>query len=881
MFFWLRVKTPVKFKFSWPGLSLALTLTLSLGVASVLPLLVLGLISDNVSRTVIQQDVAHYAQAMVSAQGDYLDVLFQEIESLIVNVSGVEEIKTVIDDAASSPDEYTRLATHARIGYILSGYSGIKGLVSLDIFTPGGAHYHVGDTLNVQDINQPLLEKIKDYTRNSDSLVTWVGVEDNANINSSHKKVITASRLFQVVDPNSLKEQQGALLLVNYSTDNLYDHFSGVKLGTGAYFIIVDGQGRLVYHPNRNYIGAAISPNFVQQLATDSAVIDVDGQQMLVTHTHSKVNGWLLVSLTPYKNLTASADTIRNTTVLVLVFSFLFIALMVLWVTRVIVRPITQITELFQRIQTGSYDWNVRLDENRTDEIGKLMRWFNEFLKGLEAKNKAEQELVEAKESAESANRAKSIFLANMSHELRTPLNAILGFSELLARDSTLDHSQRENIETINRSGEHLLGLINDILDLSKIESGRVDVQMNTFDLYRMVEGIGEMFGIRARQKGLKLQVECDPHIPQFVTTDEGKLRQVLINLLGNAIKFTKLGVVALRVTRLDRVVEASADASVDPLENAVERCWLNFTVEDSGVGITAKELVHIFEPFVQLEEGKRLQQGTGLGLAISKQQVELLGGRMEVRSELGVGSMFSFDIPVKAGNGDDVSLANTKVVSISSGQQAPDGGPFRLLIVEDVEVNRRFLMHMLRILGFEAREAVNGQQAMEVWEEWRPHLIFLDLRMPVMDGFEVTRRIKSTPRGKETVIVVLTANAFDEDRTAVMSMGGDDFIRKPVREYQIVLALQTHLGVKFDVEEIAPKPSEADVMALSDQGTSDTLSEEWKQSMRQAVMEADVIAMQNLIHEIEIEMPILSQKLAQLVYNFDYDGIGSLIDMS
>ncbi|MFM8322462.1 MAG: hypothetical protein ACKOC5_16235, partial [Chloroflexota bacterium] len=240
--------------------SIALSLTLVMALASVLPLLVLGLVSDNVSRSVIVQDVTHYDQALVSAQRDYLDVLFQEIESLIVNISGVEEIKTAIDDAASSPDEYTRLATHARIGYILSGYSGVKGLVSLDIFTPGGAHYHVGDTLNVQEINQPLLDSIKAGVGGSESLVTWVGVEDNVNINSTHTKVITAARLFQVINPTSMQEKSGALLLVNYNIEDLYEHFSNLRLGSGAYFIIVDSQGRLVYHPNRAVLGSKISP---------------------------------------------------------------------------------------------------------------------------------------------------------------------------------------------------------------------------------------------------------------------------------------------------------------------------------------------------------------------------------------------------------------------------------------------------------------------------------------------------------------------------------------------------------------------------------------------------------------------------------------------
>jgi len=875
------VKTPVNLKRPWRWNKLALNLTLAVGLASVLPLLVLGLIFDNVSRSVIQQDVAHYAQAMVVAQGDYLDVLFQEIESLIINISGVEEIKTAIDDAASSPDEFTRLATHARIGYILSGYSGIKGLVSLDIFTLGGAHYHVGDTLNVQEINRPLLDAIEEYTIQSDSLVTWVGVEENVNVNSTHTKVLTASRLFQVVDSVSLQEQQGALLLVNYNIDNLYDHFSGIKLQSGAYFIIVDAKGRLVYHPNRAYIGALVSQKFIDQLSQDSAVIVVDDQQMLVTHTRSKVNGWLLASLTPYKNLTASADTIRSTTLMVLAFSFAFIALMVLWVTRVIVRPLTQITELFQRIQNGTFDWRIRLAENRSDEIGELMRWFNEFLNGLEAKNRAEKELVEAKEAAESANRAKSVFLANMSHELRTPLNAILGFSELMARDATMSKAQRENIETINRSGEHLLGLINDILDLSKIESGRVEVQISAFDIYRMLEGIGEMFGVRARQKGLKLLVECDPNVPQFVNTDEGKLRQVLINLLGNAIKFTRVGTITLRVNRKPLAVEGGEGVPHEQQSlSELAQLLLTFEVEDSGVGIHPADLAHIFEPFIQLEEGKRLHQGTGLGLAISKQQVELLGGNMEVESELGSGSRFRFEIPAAVGYMEDISaVPNPEIVRLAPGQLAPDGQPFRLLVVEDVDVNRRFLIHLLRVLGFEAREAVNGQQAMEIWESWHPHLIFLDLRMPVMDGFEVMRRIKSSEPGKQTRIVVLTANAFDEDRSAVMTLGCDDFIRKPVREQQIVLALQNQLNLKFEVETRAADPSSQPALTVIETGMPQALPDEWKARMRQAVLEADVLAMQSLAGELERENPALSKKIAHLVYNFDYDGIGSLID--
>jgi signal transduction histidine kinase len=726
---------------NWRSPNLALSLTLFLVLASVLPLLVLGVISDYVSRSVIEQDVTNYAKALVNAQRDYLDVLFQEIESLIINISGVEEIKAAIDDAAISPDEYTRLATHARIGYILNGYSGVKGLVSLDIFTPGGAHYHVGDTLNVQKINQPLLENIKAYAAASDSLVAWVGIVENVNVNSTIGKVITAAKLFKTIDPASLQAKPGALLLVNYDAESLYKHFSNLDLGPGAYFIVVDGKGRLVYHPNHAFVGSRISPAFTDQLTADSLVTVVDGQKMLVTHTQSGVNGWLVISLIPYNNLTASADTIRKTTLLVLALSFAFIALIYTIVSSAVVRPLRQITESFQQIQTGAIDWHVRLDEKRAGEIGELMRWFNVFLDGMEAKNRAEQELVKAKEAAEAANRAKSAFLANMSHELRTPLNAILGFSEQIAHDATLNPLQRENLETINRSGEHLLGLINDILDMSKIESGQVELRLRSFDLHRMIHGLGEMFAVRARQKGLKLSTECAADVPQYICTDEGKLRQILINLLGNAFKFTHNGSVVLRVSARNNI---GLGNETEHPEQDSPLFHLRFSVEDTGIGIAPEYTAHIFEPFVQLEDGKT-QQGTGLGLAISQQQVELLGGRLQLDSVVGAGATFHFEIPVKPGTADE------EMISVPS-------------------------------------------------------------------------PTAKTLHGKSSAANTPT---------------------QPLNARSVMAALPP----------------------------------EWKQQMRQALLEADVATMQKLIHEIEVAFPAFSKRLAQMAYNFDYDGIRALID--
>ena len=830
-------------------------------LASVLPLAVLGIVSDNVSRSIITREVSDYNQALVDAQRDYLDLLFREIKGLIINISGVDAIKTAVDDSESAPDSYTRLTTQAQIGYILSGYSSNRDLVSIDIFTPGNAHYHVGETLNIEETNNALLEQMKADTALSTSLVTWLGIIDNVNINSNQQKVIAATRLFRTVDPVSLQENPEALLLVNYSVDSLYNHFSNLNVGTGAYFIVVDGNGRLVYHPERDAIGLQVASDFIENLSPESNITTIDGQDMLVTHAHSTENDWLVISLVPYKSVTASADTIRKITQIILVASFIVIALIVWRVSKTVVRPLVELTESFQRIQSNTFDWSIRLDEKPGNEIGELMRWFNTFLDNLESEKRAEQELLKAKEAAEAANRAKSIFLANMSHELRTPLNAILGFSELMAKDETLNASQRERVETINRSGEHLLGLINDVLDLSKIEAGRVELRQSTFDLHWMLQGLGEMFGLRARQTGLRLDLEIADDLPSIITTDEGKLRQILINLLGNAIKFTHSGFVTL-------VVKARPDA---------DGYVLSFAVVDTGIGIALEDQEDIFKPFTALKK-KHPEQGSGLGLTITRQYVNLMGGRLEVESEAGVGSTFSFEIPVGAGREADLAAVVKNVVGIVPGQTAEDGNPFRVLIVEDVEVNRDLLVELLQPFGFDLRTANDGSEAIKVWEIWHPHLIFMDQRMPVMNGLEATRLIKESAEGLKTVIVMVTASAFDEDRKAALSHGCDDFVSKPIKGNEVFSVLHKHLGIQFIYESIPDAPQKDDALIV-DMDQISLLSERWKKEMYKALLEGDVAYMQELIQEIDEEFPVVGKMLSTKVYNFDYDGIRDLLN--
>ena len=346
----------------------------------------------------------------------------------------------------------------------------------------------------------------------------------------------------------------------------------------------------------------------------------------------------------------------------------------------------------------------------------------------ITASRQSEEELRRAKEAAEAANRAKSLFLANMSHELRTPLNAILGFSELMARDSGLTPEQHYNLATINRSGEHLLNLINDVLDMAKIETGRVEVHLRQFDVYRLLDELTDLFRLRATEKGLTLLLTRDPSVPQIIETDDKKLRQILLNLLSNAVKFTEQGGVGLWVKFSDG------------------QLWCE--VSDTGPGISPHDLETIFEPFVQTMFGLKSKDGTGLGLAISRQFAQLLGGTLAVFStgEAGQGALFVLCVPVgvplTAQRELPVPAASARTVAaLTPGQPA-----YRILIAEDRLENSELLRLLLAKLGFEVRVAVNGLEAINVWREWRPQLILMDMRMPILDGHEATRRIKATP---------------------------------------------------------------------------------------------------------------------------------------
>lgn len=462
---------------------------------------------------------------------------------------------------------------------------------------------------------------------------------------------------------------------------------------------------------------------------------------------------------------------------------------------------------------------------------------------------------------AEMANKSKSAFLANMSHEIRTPLNAIIGFSQLMNRDKMLTESQREYNVSIIRAGEHLLALINDILELSKIEAGRVVANPTNVDLHLMLNDIQMIFKDRAESKHLQFICEVSDDLPQYVLVDEGKLRQIFVNIIGNAIKFTDEGGIAVR-TRTDKI-----DDDTD---------MLTVEIQDSGPGIPESELGKLFKHFEQTSSGMTKGSGTGLGLALSKELAILLGGDINVSSEIGIGSVFTFHVKIQKGNAEAIETAISKrVIGIANDREA-----YRILAVDDKDENLRVVVNLLKLVGFETEEAVDGKEAIEKFETWNPHLILMDMRMPVMDGYEATRRIKETEKGQKTPIVALTASAFEDERKKIEALGMQGYIRKPFKESELFNTMGKILNIEYIYED--EKPDSVETFQTHKVLISDDiqrLPSELVLEMADAISVADMDQFIELVQKIDPENESVAQQLMQMARNYEYSNLQQLLN--
>ncbi|MEO1592687.1 MAG: ATP-binding protein [Cyanobacteria bacterium J06632_22] len=401
------------------------------------------------------------------------------------------------------------------------------------------------------------------------------------------------------------------------------------------------------------------------------------------------------------------------------------------------------------------------------------------------------QTLQSEKAAALAANQSKSEFLAYMSHELRTPLNAILGFTQVLQGEAAeaLPPDQRQSVDIIGRSGEHLLRLVNDILDMSKIEAGQMVLNEQSFDLHQLLATLEDMLRLRAEGKGITLTFEYATDTPQYIHADEQKLRQILLNLLGNAIKFTHDGGVTCRVWA----------ESLEPDSQMINPIQLFIAVEDTGPGIDSEELDTLFEAFHQVQGAGRQQEGTGLGLTISRRFVQLMGGKLGVISELGQGSTFTARIPCQW-------RAQPQVVAPSAPVATAPNRRYRMLVTDDDATSRLLLTKLFGTAGHEIRQAANGQEAVKIWHEWKPDLVWMDIRMPLMDGCEATRRIKTADIDNQTIVIALTASAFEEQRQMMLASGCNDFVRKPFKREELLSKIQQHLDPPA-VATVSPVP--------------------------------------------------------------------------
>ncbi|MCB0115558.1 MAG: PAS domain-containing protein [Caldilineaceae bacterium] len=485
------------------------------------------------------------------------------------------------------------------------------------------------------------------------------------------------------------------------------------------------------------------------------------------------------------------------------------------------------------------------------------------IIQDVTERKQAELDLIEAKNAAEAASRAKSIFLSNMSHEIRTPLNAILGFAQLMGRDATLDPAQNEKLEVIKHSGQHLLGLINGILELSRIEAGRATFSESHFDLHALLNSLEGMFGLRALEKNLQLRVECRPGVPRFVATDEQKLRQILVNLLSNAIKFTDTGAVTLSVTH--------------QREDAAQ--LLHFAVEDTGIGIAPEDAETLFQAFAQARRPSPGQEGAGLGLTISSQFARLLGGELTVHSRLDQGASFRFAIPVKIADFAAIETGATERIAV---RLSPGQPSYRILVAEDHVASRILLSSLLDQVGFDVQYAANGQEAVDLQRSWQPHLIWMDMRMPILDGRAATQQIRAAAHGQAPIIIALTASAFEEDRAEILANCCDDYVRKPFHEQEIFDKITEHLGVQFIYEDATPaerpRPTAPNVeLTAADLAP---LPADWIAELHHAAIRAKGKQALHLINQIRAQHSDIADRLARLVQEYRFDKLVTITNV-
>ena len=759
-------------------------------LAGIVPLVLLGVSSFEISRRIIIQQAGQFHLQQMKDLNAYLTLYSEQIESLSANIAGNEAIGQALDaktgQTGQQADSFSMLSTHAKIGDILNSYVRVKGLVSIDLFATDGKHFHVGDTLDVRDVDSRRVRSMLDEARNSPAPVSWRGVEDNLNRASTQKKVQTVTRTIRYFTPESGRAEVVGLLVINIDSNVVINAFlNDVKTSEHLRLMLLDRQGRFIYHRDAALVGRKSAPQLMERLHSGPSIqaLQLDGEDVIMAFVPDQRTGGFIVGALPRSVLTAPTAALVYAGLALLLICFVAVGLLAWRFSRQVVAPIRDVSEGFGNLQERPDTLPPALPiPDGEDELADMVAGFNNHLEVLAAQQIAAQQIYAAQQAAEAANRAKSDFLATMSHEIRTPMNGILGMAQLLLMPESREEVRQEYVRTILNSGETLLSLLNDILDLSKVEAGKLELQRQVFDPRQLVHEVTLLFRDLIENKGLTLESAWVPTSTTRYLGDPLRLRQMLSNFISNAAKFTAHGCI-----RIDgHEVERHDDEAI-----------LEFSVTDNGIGIDKDKLERLFKPFSQVDGSiTRQYGGSGLGLSIVANLARLMGGEVGVESEPGKGSRFWFRVRMAVvPTGQDcrqTERGDTQRASVHDHITLDNGF---ILVVEDNPVNRMVIGGLLKKEEIRFAVAENGQEAVTlITEGARPALVLMDCQMPVMDGFSATEAIRAWEADNHKPhlpIIALTAGAFEEDREKCIAAGMDDFLAKPLRfsDLQTMLA--------------------------------------------------------------------------------------------